>query len=62
VENRDVIIMSKSNKIEEALDFALKQEIKPYSFYLELADFIERMEMAKSLPRKEFAISLFPVL
>lgn len=41
--------MSKFNSIEEVLDFAIKQEIKSYSFYLELADFVEQAEMAKVL-------------
>ncbi len=41
--------MSRFNTIEEVLDFAIKQEIKSYSFYLELADFVEQPEMAKVL-------------
>jgi len=41
--------MSRFNTIEEILDFAIKQEIKSYSFYLELADFVEQPEMAKVL-------------
>lgn len=41
--------MNKFNKIEEVLDFAISQEIKSYSFYMELADFVEQPEMAKVL-------------
>ena len=41
--------MSRFDTIEEVLDFAIKQEIKSYSFYLELADFVEQPEMAKVL-------------
>ncbi len=41
--------MSRFNTIEEVLDFAIKQEIKSHSFYLELADFVEQPEMAKVL-------------
>jgi rubrerythrin len=40
---------SKFNTIEEVLDFAIKQEIESYSFYLKLADFVEQPEMAKVL-------------
>lgn len=41
--------MGKFNTIEDVLDFAIKQETKSYSFYLELADFVEQPEMAKVL-------------
>ena len=41
--------MSRFNTTEEVLDFAIKQEIKSYCFYLELADFVEQSEMAQVL-------------
>lgn len=41
--------MNKFNTINGALDFAINQEIKSYSFYLELADFVEQPEMARVL-------------
>lgn len=41
--------MNKFNTISEALDFAINQEIKSYSFYLELSDFVEQPEMARVL-------------
>jgi rubrerythrin len=41
--------MNKFNNIEDVLDFAIKQEIKSHSFYLELADFVEQPDMAKVL-------------
>lgn len=41
--------MSKFNTVKEVLDFAINEEIKSYSFYLELADFVEQPEMAKVL-------------
>ena len=41
--------MSKFNTIKEVLDFAINEEIKSYSFYLELAEFVEQPEMARAL-------------
>ncbi len=46
---KETNIMSRFNTIEDVLDFAIKQEIKSYSFYLELADFVEQPEMAQVL-------------
>jgi rubrerythrin len=41
--------MNKFDTIEDVLDFAIRQEIKSYTYYLELADFVEQPEMAKVL-------------
>ena len=41
--------MDKFSSIHEVLDFAIKREIEAKDFYLELADFVERPEMAKVL-------------
>ena len=41
--------MDKFRSIYEVLDFAIKREIEAKDFYLELADFVEKPEMAKVL-------------
>ena len=41
--------MKKFRSIDEVLDFAIKREIEAQNFYLELADFVEKPEMAKEL-------------
>jgi rubrerythrin len=41
--------MEKFRSIYEVLDFAIKREIEAEDFYLELADFVEKPEMAKVL-------------
>ncbi len=41
--------MKKFRSVNEVLDFAIKREIDAQKFYLELADFVEKPEMAKVL-------------
>ncbi len=41
--------MKKFRSVNEVLDFAIKREIEAQKFYLELADFVEKPEMAKVL-------------
>ena len=41
--------MKKFSSVKEVLDFAIKREIEAQNFYLELADFVEKPEMAKVL-------------
>ena len=39
--------MKKFRSVDEVLDFAIAKEIEAYNFYLELADWVERAEVAK---------------
>lgn len=39
--------MKKFRSVEEVLDFAIAKEIEAYNFYIELAEWIERAEVAK---------------
>ena len=39
--------MKKFRSVDEVLDFAIAKEIEAYNFYLELAEWIERAEVAK---------------
>ena len=41
--------MKNFGSIDEVLDFAIKREIEAQNFYMELADFVEKPEMAKVL-------------
>jgi rubrerythrin len=41
--------MKKFRSVDEVLDFAIKREIEAQNFYMELADFVEKPEMAKVL-------------
>jgi len=44
--SRDI---KKFRSVDEVLDFAIKREIEAQNFYMELADFVEKPEMAKVL-------------
>ena len=39
--------MEKFSSVEEVLDFAIAKEIEAYNFYIELAEWVERAEVAK---------------
>ncbi len=41
--------MKKFGSVSEVLDFAINREIEAYKFYMKLADFVEKPEMAKVL-------------
>lgn len=41
--------MKKFRSVDEVLDFAINREIDAQKFYMELADFVEKPEMAKVL-------------
>ena len=41
--------MKKFSSVDEVLDFAIKREIEAQNFYMKLADFVEKPEMAKVL-------------
>jgi rubrerythrin len=41
--------MKKFRSVDEVLDFAIKREIEAQNFYMELAGFVEKPEMAKVL-------------
>ena len=41
--------MKKLRSVDEVLDFAIKREIEAQNFYMKLADFVEKPEMAKVL-------------
>ena len=41
--------MKKFRSVDEVLDYAIKREIEAQNFYMKLADFVEKPEMAKVL-------------
>jgi rubrerythrin len=41
--------MKKFRSVDEVLDFAKKREIEAHNFYMKLADFVEKPEIAKVL-------------